>query len=393
MNNFVFYSPTEFVFGKATEMQVGALARKHGARKVMIVYGGGSVVRSGLLDRVKQSLQEAGIEYCLMGGVQPNPVDTKVYEGIEFCRREQADMLLPVGGGSVIDTAKAIAAGVLYEGDFWDFYIGKAKVTKALKVAVVLTIPAAGSEGSGNTVITKLDGLQKLSLRVPEVLRPVFSIMNPELTYTLLPFQTACGVADMMAHIMERYFTNTQEVEIGDRLCEGTLMAIINEAPKAMRNPEDYGARANLMWAGMIAHNGTCGVGCEEDWASHFLEHEISAIYGVTHGAGLSVIFPAWMTWMVEHNVGKIAQYAVRVWGVPESEDKKAVALEGIGKLKNFFTSLGLPVTFKELGVENPDIDRLADSLHRNKGELVGNYVKLTKQDSKEIYRLACAGE
>ena len=393
MNNFVFYSPTEFVFGKATEMQVGALARKHGARKVMIVYGGGSVVRSGLLDRVEQSLQEAGIEYCLMGGVQPNPVDTKVYEGIEFCRREQADMLLPVGGGSVIDTAKAIAAGVLYEGDFWDFYIGKAKVTKALKVAVVLTIPAAGSEGSGNTVITKLDGLQKLSLRVPEVLRPVFSIMNPELTYTLPPFQTACGVADMMAHIMERYFTNTQEVEIGDRLCEGTLMAIINEAPKVMRNPEDYGARANLMWAGMIAHNGTCGVGCEEDWASHFLEHEISAIYGVTHGAGLSVIFPAWMTWMVEHNVGKIAQYAVRVWGVPESEDKKAVALEGIGKLKAFFSSLGLPVTFKELGVENPDIDRLADSLHRNKGELVGNYVKLTKQDSKEIYHLACAGE
>ena len=393
MNNFVFYSPTEFVFGKATEMQVGALARKHGARKVMIVYGGGSVVRSGLLDRVKQSLQEAGIEYCLMGGVQPNPVDTKVYEGIEFCRREQADMLLPVGGGSVIDTAKAIAAGVLYEGDFWDFYIGKTKVTKALKVAVVLTIPAAGSEGSGNTVITKLDGLQKLSLRVPEVLRPVFSIMNPELTYTLPPFQTACGVADMMAHIMERYFTNTQEVEIGDRLCEGTLMAIINEAPKVMRNPEDYGARANLMWAGMIAHNGTCGLGCEEDWASHFLEHEISAIYGVTHGAGLSVIFPAWMTWMVEHNVGKIAQYAVRVWGVPESEDKKAVALEGIGKLKAFFSSLGLPVTFKELGVENPDIDRLADSLHRNKGELVGNYVKLTKQDSKEIYHLACAGE
>ena len=388
MNNFVFYSPTEFVFGKATEMQVGVLARKHGARKVMIVYGGGSVVRSGLLDRVKQSLREAGIEYCLMGGVQPNPVDTKVYEGIEFCRREQADMLLPVGGGSVIDTAKAIAAGVLYEGDFWDFYIGKAKVTKALKVAVVLTIPAAGSEGSGNTVITKLDGLQKLSLRVPEVLRPVFSIMNPELTYTLPPFQTACGVADMMAHIMERYFTNTQEVEIGDRLCEGTLMAIINEAPKAMRNPEDYGARANLMWAGMIAHNGTCGVGCEEDWASHFLEHEISAIYNVTHGAGLSVIFPAWMTWMTEHNMDKIVQYAVRVWGVPEANDKKAVALEGIARLRAFFKSIGLPVTFRELGIEHPDIDRLADSLHRNKGELVGNYVKLTKEDSKEIYRL-----
>lgn len=389
MNNFVFYSPTEFVFGKGTEMQVGALARKHGARKVMIVYGGGSVVRSGLLDRVKQSLQEAGLEYCLMGGVQPNPIDTTVYDGIETCCIEQADMLLAVGGGSVIDTAKAIAAGALYDGDFWDFFIGKAKVTQALKVAVVLTIPAAGSEGSGNTVITKLEGLQKLSLRVPEVLRPVFSIMNPELTYTLPPFQTACGIADMMAHIMERYFTNTQEVEIGDRLCEATLMAIINESPKVMKNPADYGARANLMWSGMIAHNGTCGVGCEEDWASHFLEHEISAIYGVTHGAGLSVIFPAWMTWMVEHNVGKIAQYAVRVWGVTDSEDKKSVAREGVRRLKAFFVSLGLPVTFKELGIENPDIDRLADSLHRNKGELVGNYVKLTKQDSKEIYRLA----
>lgn len=390
MNNFVFYSPTEFVFGKGTEMQVGALARKHGARKVMIVYGGGSVVRSGLLNRVKQSLQDAGLEYCLMGGVQPNPIDTTVYDGIETCCIEQADMLLAVGGGSVIDTAKAIAAGALYDGDFWDFFIGKAKVTQALKVAVVLTIPAAGSEGSGNTVITKLEGLQKLSLRVPEVLRPVFSIMNPELTYTLPPFQTACGIADMMAHIMERYFTNTQEVEIGDRLCEATLMAIINESPKVMRNPADYGARANLMWSGMIAHNGTCGVGCEEDWASHFLEHEISAIYGVTHGAGLSVIFPAWMTWMVEHNVGKIAQYAVRVWGVTDSEDKKSVACEGVSRLKAFFVSLGLPVTFKELGIENPDIDRLADSLHRNKGELVGNYVKLTKEDSKEIYRLAC---
>lgn len=390
MNNFVFYSPTEFVFGKDTEMQVGTLARKYGAHKIMIVYGGGSVVKSGLLARVEKALQEAGLEYCSMGGVQPNPIDTKVYEGIELCREERVDMLLPVGGGSVIDTAKAIAAGALYDGDFWDFYIGKAKVTKALKVAVVLTIPAAGSEGSGNTVITKLNGLQKLSLRVPEVLRPVFSIMNPELTYTLPPFQTACGVADMMAHIMERYFTNTKEVEIADRLCEGTLIAIINEAPKVMKDPCDYGARANLMWSGMIAHNGTCGVGCEEDWASHFLEHEVSAIYNVAHGAGLSVIFPAWMTWMADHNVEKIAQYANRVWGVAASSDKKAMALEGIVRLKAFYTMLGLPINFKQLGIEHPDVDRLADSLHRNKGELVGNYVKLTKKDSKEIYRLAC---
>ena len=389
MNNFIFYSPTEFVFGRDTEAQTGVLVQKYGARKIMIVYGGGSVIRSGLLARVEKSLQEVGIPYCMLGGVQPNPIDTKVYEGIDLCRKENVDMMLAVGGGSVIDTAKAIAAGVPYNGDFWDFYIGKAIVTKALKVAVVLTIPAAGSEGSGNTVITKVDGLQKLSLRAPGVLRPVFAVMNPELTYTLPPFQTACGIADMMAHIMERYFTNTKDVEIGDRLCEGTLLAIIKEATTVMKEPVNYGARANLMWCGTIAHNGTCGVGCEEDWASHFLEHEISAIYNVTHGAGLSVIFPAWMTWMTEHNVDKIAQYAIRVWGVAESDDKKAVALEGISRLKSFFTSIGLPVTFKELGIENPDIDRLADSLHRNKGELVGNYVKLAKQDSKEIYRLA----
>lgn len=389
MNNFVFYSPTEFVFGKDTEMQTGALARKYGARKVMIVYGGGSVVRSGLLDRVKQSLQEAGIPYCEMGGVQPNPVDGKVYEGIALCRREQADMLLPVGGGSVIDTAKAIAAGVPYEGDFWDFYIGRAKVEKALKVAVVLTIPAAGSEGSGNTVITKVETHQKLGLCAPDRLRPVFSIMNPELTYTLPFYQTACGIADMMAHIMERYFTNTTDVEISDRLCEGTLTAIIKEAYRVKQHPNDYAARANIMWCGTIAHNGTCGVGREEDWASHALEHEISAVYNVAHGAGLAVVFPAWMTYAAAQNPKKLAQFAHRVFDVPESEDLEEMALTGISRLKHFFRYMELPVTFKELGIENPDIDRMVDGLHRNKGELLGNYVKLAREDSKEIYRLA----
>ena len=355
----------------------------------MIVYGGGSVVRSGLLERVRKSLDEAGIAYCLLGGVQPNPIDTKVYEGIDLCRSEQADMMLAVGGGSVIDTAKAIAAGTLYEGDFWDFYIGRARVTRALPVGVVLTIPAAGSEGSGNTVITKVDGLQKLSLRAPEVLRPVFSIMNPELTFTLPPYQTACGVADMMAHIMERYFTNTPDVQVSDRMCEGVLLSIIEEAPKAMRDPQDYGARANLMWAGMVAHNGTCGVGCEEDWASHFLEHEVSALYDVAHGAGLAVIFPAWMTWMAHHHPSKVAQYARRVWGVTEEGEDTAVALSGIARLKDFFRSLGLPVTFAGLGIEHPDIERLVTNLHRNKGEKVGNYVPLTATDTAEIYRLA----
>ena len=385
MNNFVFYSPTEFVFGKNTEVQVGALARKYGAQKVMIVYGGGSVVRSGLLDRVKQSLQEAGVAYCEMGGVQPNPIDGKVYEGIQLCRREQVDMMLPVGGGSVIDTAKAIAAGALYDGDFWDFFIGRAKVEKALKVAVVLTIPAAGSEGSGNTVITKTETLQKLGLCAPEHLRPVFSIMNPELTYTLPAYQTACGIADMMAHIMERYFTNTPDVEISDRLCEGTLTAIIKEAYRVKQQPDNYAARANIMWCGTVAHNGICGVGREEDWASHALEHEISAIYDVAHGAGLAVIFPAWMAFMAEHNPAKIAQFAHRIFDIPKSEDLEEMALAGTARLKHFFRYMGLPVSFKELGIEHPDIDRM----RRNKGELLGNYVKLTMTDCREIYRLA----
>lgn len=389
MNNFVFYSPTEFVFGKNTEVQVGALARKYGAQKVMIVYGGGSVVRSGLLDRVKQSLQEAGVAYCEMGGVQPNPIDGKVYEGIQLCRREQVDMMLPVGGGSVIDTAKAIAAGALYDGDFWDFFIGRAKVEKALKVAVVLTIPAAGSEGSGNTVITKTETLQKLGLCAPEHLRPVFSIMNPELTYTLPVYQTACGIADMMAHIMERYFTNTPDVEISDRLCEGTLTAIIKEAYRVKQQPDNYAARANIMWCGTVAHNGNCGVGREEDWASHALEHEISAIYNVAHGAGLAVIFPAWMAFMAEHNPAKIAQFAHRVFDIPKSEDLEEMALAGTARLKHFFRYMGLPVGFKELGIEHPDIDRMLVSLRRNKGELLGNYVKLTMTDCREIYRLA----
>lgn len=389
MNNFVFYSPTEFVFGKGTETQAGTLAVKHGAHHVMIVYGGGSAVRSGLLDRVKQALKEVGLTFCEMGGVQPNPIDTKVYEGIDLCRHEKADFLLAVGGGSVIDTAKAIAAGVPYEGDFWDFYIGKAKVTRALKVAVVLTIPAAGSEGSGNTVITKVDGLQKLSLRVPEHLRPAFSIMNPELTYTLPPFQTACGVCDMMVHIFERYFTNTPDVEISDRMCEGVLTAIVKEAYKVKLTPQDYGTRANLMWAGMVAHNGTCGVGCEEDWASHFLEHEVSALYNVAHGAGLAVIVPAWMTFMAERHPRKVAQLAERVFGVPRQEDLTDMALTCVSRLKHFFRYMGLPVSFKELGIERPDIPLLVHKLHENKGPLVGNYVKLTPEDSAEIYRLA----
>lgn len=389
MNNFTFYSPTEFVFGKDTEKKTGELIKKYHGTKALIVYGEGSVIRSGLLQRIKDLLDKAGIIHVELGGIQPNPTDPKVYEGIELGRREQVDFLLPVGGGSVIDTAKAIAAGIPYEGDFWDFYIGHAVPQEALRIGVVLTIPAAGSEGSGNSVITKLDGLKKLSLRTPELLRPAFAVMNPELTYTLPAWQTACGITDMMAHIMERYFTNTEDTEVPDRMCEGTLKAIIHEAARVMNNPSDYGARANLMWAGMIAHNGTCGVGCEEDWSSHFLEHEVSALYNVTHGAGLAVIFPAWLTYMADHHAKKTAQYAVRVWNVPESGDLRTMSLEGVSRLKSFLHSIGMPVTFKELGIEHPDIDLLVKKFHENKGERVGNYFPLDSKASRKIYEIA----
>ncbi len=385
----MFYSPTEFVFGKETELQTGALVKKFHGTKALIVFGGGSVLRSGLLERVKESLDKEGIAHVEMGGVQPNPTDPKVYEGIGLGRREKVDFLLPVGGGSVIDTAKAIAAGIPYDGDFWDFFTGKAVPEKALRIGVVLTIPAAGSEGSGNSVITKTDGLKKLSLRTPEVLRPAFAVMNPELTYTLPAWQTASGITDMMAHIMERYFTNTADTEVTDRLCEGTLKAIIKEALTVIKEPENYGARANIMWAGTIAHNGICGVGCEEDWASHFMEHEVSALYDVTHGAGLAVIFPAWLTYMADHNVRKVAQFANRVWDVPASEDKKAIALEGVARMKAFLHEIGMPTTFRELGIENPDISALVCRLHENKGEFVGNYVKLDRQATRQIYETA----
>lgn len=389
MNNFTFYSPTEFVFGRETESRTAELVKKYGGSKVLIVYGGGSVIRSGLLARVESVLSDAGIAYVELGGIQPNPTDPKVYEGIELGRREGIDFILPVGGGSVIDTAKAIAVGIPFEGDFWDFFIGKAVPEKAVRIGVVLTIPAAGSEGSGNSVITKLDGLKKLSLRTPEVLRPAFAVMNPELTYTLPAWQTACGITDMMAHIMERYFTNTEDTEVTDRICEGTLKAIIYEAMRVTIEPCNYGACANLMWAGMIAHNGTCGVGCEEDWSSHFLEHEVSAVYNVSHGAGLAVIFPAWLTYMAEHHAGKVAQYAARVWDVPKSTDCKAMALEGIRRFKSFLHSIGMPVTFRELGIEHPDIDLLVKKFHENKGERVGNYFPLDSKASREIYEIA----
>ncbi len=388
MDNFSYCSPTKYVFGRGAENHVAQELASIGATRVMIVYGGGSVVRSGLLDRVKVQLDAANLFHTELGGVDPNPTDPKVREGIALCREAGIDTVLAVGGGSVIDTAKAIAAGVPYQGDFWDFWAGKETIREALPVGVVLTIPAAGSEGSGNSVITLLEGMHKISLRTDFWLRPKFALLNPELTFTLPAEQTAAGIADMMAHIFERYFSPTQNVEVTDRISEGLLTAIMTDAVKVMADPTDYEARANIMWSGTLAHNGLCGCGRKEDWVSHFMEHEISAVYGVTHGAGLAVILPAFMTYMAKHRPEKGAQLARRVFGVSENDDCLA-ALEGIGRLKAFFASIGLPLTFGELGIDRPNIELLVRKLHENKGELIGGYMTLGPTETEEIYRLA----
>lgn len=380
MENFDFCTPTDYVFGRGVEERAGDLTAARLGRKVMLCYGGSSALKSGLLDRVRRSLAAAGVEFVELGGIKPNPTDDRVYEGIRICRREGVEGLLAVGGGSVIDTAKAIAGGVPYDGDFWDFWAGKAVMERALPVGTVLTIAAAGSEGSGNSVITKIDGGKKVSLRT-NVLRPRFSLLNPELTETLPPYQTACGIVDMMAHIMERYFSNTPDCELTDRLCEGALKAIIDTAPRVMADPADYQARANIMWAGTIAHNGICGVGRQEDWTSHAMEHELSALYGVAHGAGLSVVFPAWLSWCAQFNSAKIEQFGRRVFGVES-------AAEAIAALKRFNSSLGMPVTLAELGVPDPDIDLLVCKLHETKGALIGNFVPTDATASAAIYRL-----
>lgn len=390
MNNFTFYSPTEFVFGKGVENQVGELCARYGAKRVMIVYGGGSVVRSGLLERVKSALAAVQMESCELSGVQPNPIDTKVREGLALAKDFQPDFLLPVGGGSVIDTAKAIAVGYYYEGDFWDFYIGKAKPQKALPLGVVLTIPAAGSEGSGNTVITNTETKVKNGLRMPMLLRPKFALMNPELTMTLPAWQTASGISDMMAHILERYISNTPDVQIGDRLAEGMLLAIMEMAERVMKDPMDYEARANIMWSGTIAHNDTCSLGRQEDWFSHAMEHEISAEYDVTHGAGLAVIFPAFLQYAAKHNPHKVAQLAHRVLGIADSGNMEQDAMQGALALKTWLHDvLQMPVTFAQLGIPNPDLELLNTRLHRLKGEVLHGYMDLDAAATMEIYHIA----
>lgn len=389
MNNFTFYSPTYFVFGKDEENNVGKYVKRFGGSKVLIHYGGGSVVRSGLLDRVKNSLTASGISFVELGGVKPNPRSGLVYEGIELCRKEGVDFVLAVGGGSTIDSSKAIAAGTVYEGDFWDYYQGKL-IEKALPIGTVLTIAAAGSEGSPDSVITNEDGMFKRGA-TGEGIRPTFSILNPALTETLPAYQTACGITDIMAHLYERYFTTTQDVEVTDRVIEGLLMTMVHEAPKVIANPHDYQARANIMWAGMLAHNNCCGVGRVQDWASHDIEHELSAVYDCAHGAGLATVFPAWMTYNMHHDVMRFAQVASRVWGCSmDFAHPENTAKAGIEAFRSFLKSIGMPTTFAELGAGEDKIDEMAEKATYGDGRTgtIGGFVALTKEDVANIYRL-----
>ena len=389
MENFTYYAPTYFAFGKGAESDVGKYVKRFGGTKVLLHYGGGSVIRSGLLERVKESLQQAGIDCVELGGVRPNPRSGLVYEGIALCRREGIDFILAVGGGSTIDSAKAIAAGTVYDGDFWDFYTGKI-VEKALPVGTVLTISAAGSEGSPDSVITKEEGMFKRGA-TGEAFRPVFSILNPALTQTLSPFQTACGVTDIIAHLYERYLTNTKDVDVTDRMIEALLLAMIQAGPKAVKDESDYESRANIMWAGMMAHNNSCGAGRTQDWASHDIEHELSAQYDCAHGAGLAVTMPAVFTYTMPHDTMRFAQIAVRVWGCQMNfANPEETARAGIEALRSFLISIGMPKNFAELGAREEDIEKMAHCACFGNGNTgaVGGFVRLEQKDVENIYRL-----
>lgn len=389
MENFIFHSPTYFVFGKDTENQAGEYVKKFGGKKVLVHYGGSSAKKSGLLDRVEASLQKEGIPYVTLGGVQPNPRSGLVYEGIELCRKENVDFVLAVGGGSVIDSSKAIAAGTIYDGDFWDFYTGKV-IEEALPVGTILTIAAAGSEGSPDSVITKEEGMFKRGASGPAI-RPKFSILNPQLTQTLPPYQTAAGVTDIMAHLYERYLTNSKEVEVTDRLIEGLLLTMRHEGPRVIADPNNYEARANIMWAGMVAHNHICGVGRSQDWNSHNIEHELSALYDCAHGAGLAVTMPAVFKYVMNHDIMRFARVAVRVWGCQMDFDHPEVtALEGINAFQNFLISLGMPKNFEELGAKEEDIPKLVEVLCRGDGRdgTITGFVTLNEQDCTNIYKM-----
>ena len=392
MKDFNYYAPTEVVFGENSEEQVAALVKKYGGTKVLVHYGGKSAERSGLLDKICGLLTDGGIAFKKLGGVVPNPRLSLVHEGIKLCREEGIDFILAVGGGSVIDSSKAIAYGVPYEGEVWDFYLGKDKATKMLPVASVLTIPAAGSEMSEASVITNEDGDVKLGYS-NNLARPKFAIMNPKRTFTLPPYQTAAGVTDMMMHTMERYFTKDDDMDLTTDIAETMLRSMKDAIFSVLKNPEDYRYRAQIMWGGSLMHNGLTGCGVTDDWATHQLEHELSGMFDVTHGAGLAGIWPSWARYVMHENLSRFVRFAVNVMDVPNDfTDPEGTALKGIEAMERFYHAIGMPINIKELigkDITDEEIKEMTRKCSRNYQHTCGQLKVLKAEDMENIYKMA----
>lgn len=391
MRNFEFFTPTKVVFGKNTEAQTGALVKAQGCKKVLVHFGGNSAKTSGLLDTVYASLDQEGITYVSLGGVVPNPRLSKVYEGIALCKAEGVDFILAVGGGSVIDSAKAIGYGMANACDVWDIYTGKAVPTGCLPVGVILTIAAAGSEMSNSSVITNEELGMKRGCN-SDYSRCRFAVMNPELTYTLPAYQTACGIADILMHTMERYFTPDSPMDITDRIAEGLMRTVISKADILMRDPADYEARAEVMWAGSLSHNGLTGCGSLGDWACHQLQHELGAMFDISHGAGLAAVWGSWARTVYKTNPARFAQFAVNVLGVTDNaEDPEGTALAGIAAMEAFYRTIGMPTAISGLGLQLTDsqIEELAYKCSFQNTRTIGNFMTLNREAIKGIYTLA----
>jgi alcohol dehydrogenase YqhD (iron-dependent ADH family) len=392
MRDFIYYAPTEVVFGKESEEQVAGLVKKYGGHKVLVHYGGRSAKKSGLLDKICALLEQGGVDYILLGGVVPNPRLSLVQEGIALCRKEKVDFLLAVGGGSVIDSCKAIACGVPFDGNVWDIYMGKAEPASYLPVACVLTIPAAGSEMSDSSVITNEDGDVKVGYS-NAMSRPKFAIMNPVRTFTLPPYQTAAGVTDMMMHTMERYFSPEDDMDLTDAIAEALLRSMKENVFKVLADPEDYRARAQIMWGGSIAHNDLTGCGMSGDWATHQLEHELSGMFDVTHGAGLAAIWPSWARYVYKDNVSRFVRFAVNVMDVPNDfTDPEGTVLRGIEAMERFYHAIGMPINIHELigrDITDDEIREMVRKCSRGGTLLQGGFKVLHPEDMEAIYRMA----
>ncbi len=389
MFDFKYYTPTKVLFGKGTELKTAELIKEFGGKKVLIHYGGGSVVRSGLLKKVTDLLDEAGISYVTLGGAVPNPHLSLVYEGIELCKKENVDFLLAVGGGSAIDSAKAIGYGVTNEGDVWDLYDYKKKAESCLPLGVVLTLAATGSEMSDSSVITKEDGLVKRGYS-SDYCRPRFAILNPELTMTLPDYQTACGCTDIMMHTMERYFTNGGNMEITDSLAEGLLRTVKENALILVKDPKNYDARAEVMWAGSLSHNGLTGCGNDGgDWMTHKLEHELGGLYDVAHGAGLAAIWGSWARYVYKDCLPRFKKFAINVMGVADTGSEEETALKGIEAVEAFYREIKMPTNLKELGVNatEDDLKEMARKCALGVGGAMGSAKLLHEEDMLAIYR------